>query len=720
MPAHPKLTDDQRQAIIDLKAAEPDIPNRAIPARLGLDVTHTTVQAVLKKAAPDGPGGGKTDMIALRDAAATGTGTTIPHSRLIPCPLNPRRTFDDGALQQLADSLMAFGGAPLQNLVVRPCPEDDGFYQILAGERRWRAAGLNIAAGHAPAGTPIPCKIVDADDEAALEIALVENDQREDVAPMEQAAGYAALRDLRRARDPALTERQFILDLAGRIGRSDAYVRLRLHWADRLCDAAKAALADGAITKEAARVLVMADEDLQLEALAQIEDGGLFDADDLREFITQDMPPLAWAIFDRAAYDGEFVEDPDAAKPEGDFAQNQDPPEAGWFKDVAQAMRLQREAIDALKARLEAENDWVEVIGMNQFFQSHLYREHMTDDGDEAPRGAVIDIAHGLGVTLHEGLARRPSHPEYVAKPAGDFAPNQNNPAAPTADPSDDNKDANAVRTPDENDGPDGGGATPPETPPPAPTGPSHYVHARNRKSMRLQRGVARDDKAAMALTCLALMGHQACCRIAPTDIHRDDTALDPVVKDTLEAFRKMLSPGYPGGGAAFCPPEDGDRTPLMLQNRGWGQDIADNPGMAELLATLLALNVENLFSLFRNLVARQVGSFCDGDAGPGDAAQVLALAHHLDLTEGREADHGLGLDPADLDGLRGPALDALARGMGVTPGKTAGQTRQAITDALRGLPFAEEPVLATLRFTDAETALAGLVGDEEGGGHAG
>lgn len=701
MPAHPKLTDDQRQAIIDLKAAEPDITQPQIIDRLGLDVSHITISRILN------PAPSKAPAKAVPAPGGAATPATIPHARLIPCPLNPRKTFDPDALQQLADSLRAFGGAPLQNLVVRPCQENDGFYEILAGERRWRAAALNIAAGHAPFGLPMPCKVVDADDEAALEIALVENDQREDVAPMEQAAGYAALRDLRRAKDPALTERQFILDLAGRIGRSDTYVRQRLHWADRLCDAAKDALATGAITKDVARVLVLADDDLQAEALAQIADGGIFDADDLREFITQDMPPLAWAIFDGDDYDGEIVQDPDD-------------PENGWFKDVAQAMRLQREAIDALKDRLAAENEWVEVIGMNDYFRSHLYREHMADDGDEAPRGAVIDIAHGLGVTIHEGLARKSSHPEYVAKPAGDFAPNQNNPAAPTADPSDDNGDANAVRTSEDGGGDQNNAAgqtTGPHAgvvalPSAAPCTKAHLAHARRRKSMALQNALRGDVHAAMALTCLALMGHQSCCRIQSGDIPREDSALYHDVAGVLEDFRQTLAPKEPGTGAAFTPPREDDRTPLMLQNRGWGQNTADSPGAADLLRRLLALPKADLHSLFAHLVARQSGSFVSAgpeDPGHGDFTTVRALADHLGLT-GNEQEHGLDLQPGDLEGLRQNAMDATALAVGIQPGTTAKGTRQKVASIIGGDRAQKRAVvLPTLRFGDPHAVMAAM-----------
>ena len=108
----------------------------------------------------------------------------LPVSRLEPRREQPRTVFDDAALQELAESLRRYG--VIQPVTARKL--DNGFYQIIAGERRWRAARL--------AGLEeIPVRVIEADDRRTAELALVENLQREDLNPIEEARGYQALID---------------------------------------------------------------------------------------------------------------------------------------------------------------------------------------------------------------------------------------------------------------------------------------------------------------------------------------------------------------------------------------------------------------------------------------------------------------------------------------------------------------------------------------------
>ena len=99
-----------------------------------------------------------------------------------PNPLQPRKSFDQDELQALADSIAMHG--IIQPLTVRQLPS--GFYQIIAGERRWRAARL--------AGLDeVPVVVIEADDKKAMELALIENLQRSDLNPIEEAKGYQQL-----------------------------------------------------------------------------------------------------------------------------------------------------------------------------------------------------------------------------------------------------------------------------------------------------------------------------------------------------------------------------------------------------------------------------------------------------------------------------------------------------------------------------------------------
>jgi ParB family chromosome partitioning protein len=110
----------------------------------------------------------------------------LPIEQINPNPEQPRKTFAEEALNDLADSIREKG--VIQPLVVRPSPKTDGSYEIVAGERRWRAA--QKAKLH-----ELPVVVRDFDDSEVLEIAIIENIQRADLNPMEEASGYRQLMD---------------------------------------------------------------------------------------------------------------------------------------------------------------------------------------------------------------------------------------------------------------------------------------------------------------------------------------------------------------------------------------------------------------------------------------------------------------------------------------------------------------------------------------------
>lgn len=113
-----------------------------------------------------------------------GTATTLRISEIEPRSDQPRKQFDREALEALADSIAAYG--VLQPILVRPNPNFEGSYEIIAGERRWRAAKM---AGL----TELPAVVLDGDDLKTAQIALIENVQREDLNVVEEALGYNAL-----------------------------------------------------------------------------------------------------------------------------------------------------------------------------------------------------------------------------------------------------------------------------------------------------------------------------------------------------------------------------------------------------------------------------------------------------------------------------------------------------------------------------------------------
>jgi ParB family transcriptional regulator, chromosome partitioning protein len=127
----------------------------------------------------------------------------VPLGRIVPCPFQPRKDFSPETLRELADSIKEQG--IVQPLIVR---ERNGHLELIAGERRWRAAQLLGLA-------EVPVLLRQADDRAVLELALIENLQRENLNPIEEAQGYSQLID------------QFQLtqeDVATKVGKSRAVV----------------------------------------------------------------------------------------------------------------------------------------------------------------------------------------------------------------------------------------------------------------------------------------------------------------------------------------------------------------------------------------------------------------------------------------------------------------------------------------------------------------
>ena len=139
----------------------------------------------------------------LGDAALQsqeGGSLSLPISQVEPGLKQPRKRFDEESLQDLADSIRIHG--VIQPLTVRRL--SSGYYQIIAGERRWRAAKL---AGL----TEVPAVIIEADDRKVMELGLIENLQREDLNPIEEANGYKVLLD-----EYGLTQEE----VAQRVGKS--------------------------------------------------------------------------------------------------------------------------------------------------------------------------------------------------------------------------------------------------------------------------------------------------------------------------------------------------------------------------------------------------------------------------------------------------------------------------------------------------------------------
>ena len=174
----------------------------------------------------------------------------LPIYKVEPNPDQPRQDFDEEELQTLADSISVHG--VIQPLTVRETAT--GYYQIIAGERRWRAARLaNLSE--------VPAVVVEADDRKAMELALIENLQRQDLNPVEEALGYQTLME-----DYGLTQEQ----TATQVGKSRPAVANALRLLG-LCPDVLELLRSGELTAGHARaILTLKSDKKQLEAAKKI------------------------------------------------------------------------------------------------------------------------------------------------------------------------------------------------------------------------------------------------------------------------------------------------------------------------------------------------------------------------------------------------------------------------------------------------------------------
>jgi len=150
-------------------------------------------------------------IVSLIGSRATGAQIReVPANRVLPNPAQPRLSYEEDSLAELADSIREHG--VLQPILVRPAGSQ---FELIAGERRWRAArmaGLNA----------VPAIVLEYDEETALEVSIIENLQREDVSPLEEAAMYRKM----------LALGYSVRQLAAKIGKDKGYVENRLRLAD--------------------------------------------------------------------------------------------------------------------------------------------------------------------------------------------------------------------------------------------------------------------------------------------------------------------------------------------------------------------------------------------------------------------------------------------------------------------------------------------------------
>lgn len=212
----------------------------------------------------------------------------IPVARIRPNPFQPRQSFDSAAMDELKASIAEYG--VLVPVIVRKRGEN---YELIAGERRWRASA-------ALQRETIPAIVRESDDRDSLEVAIIENLQRENLNPLEEAAGFASLMD-----EHGFTQE----DLAQRLGKSRPAIANALRLL-ALPDAIKAMLADGRLTAGHGRALLTARADERLKLAHRAVDEGL-SVRALEKLATAQKPAPAAARPERelSADEASFEED---------------------------------------------------------------------------------------------------------------------------------------------------------------------------------------------------------------------------------------------------------------------------------------------------------------------------------------------------------------------------------------------------------------------------
>ncbi|MGE4527441.1 MAG: ParB/RepB/Spo0J family partition protein [Rhodospirillaceae bacterium] len=318
---------------------------------------------------------------------------------LTPSPLNPRKTFDETALRELADSIERNG--LLQNLTVRPTGAADALgrpdYWIVAGERRYRALRLLAQENRLPESLAagIPCNVRELTDAEHLAVSLLENLQRRDVNPMEEANAFARLTAL------GWTTAQ----IAEKIGTTQRHIQQRLALTQRLAPECQEALQAGKINFTQARALLAAKPKEQATLLKNIKNFPTVEA--IRAKVMREMIPFSLAIFPRETYLGEIVEADDGKE---------------YATDKEAFVAAQRAAAVQLAEQKRAKGrsgfpglEFVEVVERYFSFPVWEYPEHQGD----APKGIIIWInTDTYEVKTLTDRMRRPQQDETAAEAA--------------------------------------------------------------------------------------------------------------------------------------------------------------------------------------------------------------------------------------------------------------------------------------------------------------
>jgi ParB family chromosome partitioning protein len=303
-------------------------------------------------------------------------------SALCPSKDNPRRHLDKDAIAGLAESIKTDG--VLQNLVVEK--NGKGMFRVVSGSRRFLALKLLKRQGIIDGDYKVPVEVRNLEDGDALRIATIENVQRADLDPIDEAEAFARM----------LQNGASLDDVAAKTGLSEQTIRRRVALSD-LCEEVKDAIQKGEVPLGVAEAMTLGTHEQQRSLLGDLREGAELDREAIRDMLCAQKPSVAIAIFALEKYTGSFTRDL--------FAEE----ETTYFDDIDQFFALQKEAVEAKAEKYRAKAAWVDV------FSSHSVPWWQYRETGKSRRGGVVINLHPTGtVEIRKGLARHQVRQEVV------------------------------------------------------------------------------------------------------------------------------------------------------------------------------------------------------------------------------------------------------------------------------------------------------------------
>ena len=307
----------------------------------------------------------------------------IPLSGIRSSDLNPRKDFDKESLAELAASILEKD--LLQPIVVREPLQ--GVFEIVAGERRFRALQLLLERQSIADDYKVPCCIRDVDDLELIELATIENVQRDELPVLDQAEAYTKMLELG----------SDLSTIAIKTGLSEATIKRRLAISEKLCPDAKMLVREGFINIGQAEALTIVNFETQDSVLEAMEHGNIpqnISPAQIRSMLLREKYLVEHAIFDIDLYLAEggtitsdlFGDSPDS------------------FDDAELFIQYQFEALDVRKAELKEKWAWVRNEA-NFYSWEYELSENSDQEYDETKLGAIIVIdANSSEVTIYESV----------------------------------------------------------------------------------------------------------------------------------------------------------------------------------------------------------------------------------------------------------------------------------------------------------------------------